>query len=222
MKYYGAAVNLRLFGGFMVNGITGDFRAVGRSLRAAPALTLAALLTLAIGIGATTAIFSVANGLLLRPLPVTDPQRLVTITSETALRFGFRAGGGWSYAMWDRFRTRADAFDGAFAWTLDRVDLSDGGEGHPVTALFATAGFFDALGVHAIRGRTFTAADDVRGGGDGGVAVISDELWRLRFDGAAAAIGASLSIEGTPVTIIGVAPPGFRGVDVGQPFDVAM
>src|SRR5262249_51352290 len=156
----------------LLGGIGGDVRRSIRSLRATPALSLAAVLTLALGIGMTTAIFSVANGLLLRPLPVMDPQRLMTVTSATALRFGFRGGAGWNYAMWDRFRQRAEAFDGAFAWTLDRVDLSGGGESQPVNALFATADFFSILGVHAIRGRTFTPADDVRGGGpDAGVVV---------------------------------------------------
>ena len=207
----------------MLRGLAGDWRLAARSLRAGPAVTVAAVLTLAIGIGATTAIFSVSNGLLLRPLPVTAPQRLVTISSDTAMRFGFHAGGGWSYAMWDRLRPRADAFDGAFVWWLDRVDLSDGGEMQPVTALFASGAFFSTLGVPAIRGRTFTPADDVRGGGpDGGVSVISHELWQRRFNGAVSAVGSRLTIEGTPVTVVGVAPPGFRGVDVGQPFDIAM
>ncbi len=207
----------------MLHGLAGDGRLAVRSLRAAPSLTLAALLTLAIGIGATTAIFSVANGLMLRPLPVSEPERLVTISSQTAMRFGFQGGGGWSYAMWDRLRPRTGTFDGAFAWSLERLDLSDDGDMQPVTALFASGGFFSALGVRATRGRTFTADDDVRGGGpDGGVVVISHDLWQRRFDGADAAIGARLSIEGTPVTIVGVAPPGFRGVDVGQPFALAM
>jgi predicted permease len=207
----------------MLRGLAGDCRLSVRTVRAAPAISLAAVLTLAIGIGATTAIFSVSNGLLLRPLPVIDPQRLVTISSDTAMRFGFRAGGGWSYAMWDRLQPRAGAFDGAFAWWLDRVDLSDAAQVQPVTAVFASGGFFSTLGVEAIRGRTFTPADDVRGGGpDGGVAVISHEMWQRRYDGAAAAVGSRLSVEGTPVTIVGVAAPGFRGVDVGQPFDIAM
>jgi predicted permease len=203
--------------------IGGDVRLAVRSLRAAPAMTLAASLTLALGLGATTAIFSVANGLLLRPLPVTDPQRLVTITSDLALRYGFQAGAGWSYAMWDRFRQRADVFDGAFAWTLQRVDLSDAGEMQPANVLIASAGVFETLGVRAIVGRTFTSADDVPGGGpDGAVAVISHDLWRDRFNGATDIIGSRLSLEGTPLAIVGVTPAGFRGVDIGRPFDVAI
>jgi predicted permease len=204
-------------------GLGFDVRAAWRALRASSTLTTAAALTLALSVGATTALFSVANGLMLRPLPVTDPDRLVTISSETALRFGFQAGGGWSYEMWDRLRGRLDAFDGGFAWMLQRLELSDAGAPQPVETLFASGDFFTTLGVRAIAGRTFTAADDVPGGGPAGaVAVISHDLWQRRFNGAPSAVGARLLVDGTPVTVIGVAPRGFRGVDVGRPFDVAL
>ena len=192
-----------------------------RSVLATPAVTLAAVLTLTLGIGATTAIFSVANGLLFRPLPVRDPRQLVTITSDFALRYGFQAGAGWSFGMWERLQQRAAAFAGAFAWTVQRLDISQGGEMQPVTVVFASGGVFSTLGVNAIRGRTFNQGDDVRGGGpDGAIAVISYDLWQRRYHGAADAVGARLTIEDTPLTIAGVMPAGFRGVDVGQPFDV--
>ena len=201
----------------------GDLHLAFRSLRAAPAVSIAAILTLALGIGANTAIFSVANGLVLRPLPVTNPQDLVTITSDTGLQYGFQGGVGWSYAMWDRLRQRAEAFGGALAWTLQRVDLAEGGEMQPVNVLFASGDFFKTLGVSATLGRTFTPADDVSGGGpDGAVAVISHHLWQRRFHGAQDVIGARLLMEGTPLTIVGVIPASFRGIDVGQPLDVAM
>lgn len=200
-----------------------DLRQAGRALRAAPVVTLAALLTLALGIGTTTAIFSVANALILRPLPVRDPHQLVTITSETALRHGFQAGAGWNYAMWDQLRQRADAFDNAFAWMQQRMDLAEGGEMQPVDVLIASGGVFTMLGVDARAGRLFTAADDVRGGGvDGAVAVISYDLWQRRFNRADTAIGSRLSLDGVLLTIVGVAPQRFRGVDVGQAFDVAI
>ncbi len=207
----------------MGNGLALDVRAAIRALLASRAISLAAGLTLALAMGATTALFSVANGLMVRPLPVSDPQRLVTITSETALRFGFQAGLGWSDAMWERFRDRADAFDGAFAWILQPFDLAHTGESQPAEGLFASGDFFRTLGVRAIVGRTFSRADDVRGGGpDGPVAVISYDLWQRRFNGAASVVGSRLSVDGAPVTIVGVAPRGFRGVDIGQPFDIAL
>jgi hypothetical protein len=110
-------------GGHMIRGIGGDVRLALRSLRATPAVSVAAIVTLGLSIGATTALFSVANGVILRPLPVKDPERLATITSDTALRYGFRAGGGWSYGMWDQLRQRDQPFDGAFAWALQPLDL---------------------------------------------------------------------------------------------------
>src|SRR3954467_4925511 len=126
----------------MVDGLVGDIRLAIRSLRAAPAITIAAALTLTVAIGATTAIFSVANGLVLRPLPVKNPHDLVTITSDTALRYGFQAGAGWNYPMWNQLQQRGSAFDGAFAWTLQCLDLSEGGETQPATVLFVSSGFF--------------------------------------------------------------------------------
>jgi putative ABC transport system permease protein len=207
----------------MVRGLVGDVRLAVRSMRSAPAVSVAALVTLTLGIGTTTALFSVGNGLILRPLPVKNPQDLVTITSDTALRHGFQAGAGWSFAMWDRFRLRAEEFDGAFAWILERLDLSEGGETQPVNALFASGNVFGVLAVQPVIGRMFTPADDVYGGGpDGAVVVISEGLWRRRFRGSRDVLGSRLLIEGTPVTIVGVAPHRFRGVDIGQPFDVAM
>src|SRR4029450_523716 len=204
-------------------GLALDVRAAARALLASRAVSFAAALTLALAIGAVTAIFSVEHALTLPPPPVPHPQRLVTITSETALRFGFQAGAGWSYVMWQRLRERADAFDGGFAWLLQRVDLSEAGESQPLEALFASGDFFTTLDVHAVVGRTFNDADDVRGGGpDGAVAVVSYDLWQRRFKHAATVGGSRLSSEGTPVTIIGVAPRGFRGVDVGRSFDVAV
>ena len=181
------------------------------------------MLTLALGIGATTAVFSVANGLILRPLPVSEPENLVTVTSAMALRFGFQAGAGWNHAMWEKLRERGDAFGGAFAWTLQRFDPSDPREVQPLNALVATGDVFTTLGVPARLGRPFTSADDVRGGGpDGPVLVISEDLWQRRFNGADDVVGSRLSIEGTSLTIVGVIAKSFRGVDVGQPFDIAM
>ena len=205
------------------SGLGLDLRAAGRALFTSRAVSTAAAVTLALAMAAVIAIFSVTDALLLRPLPVKDPERLVTITSETALRFGFAGGAGWNYGMWDRLRERATAFDGAFAWTLQRFDLAQSGESQPVQALLASGDVFRTLGVNAIAGRTFTTRDDVPGGGpDGAVAVISHELWRRRFNADPMVIGSRLSIEGATVTIIGIAPPAFRGLDVGQPIDLVL
>ena len=200
-----------------------DLRYGFRTFARQPAFAVTAVLALALGIGANTAIFSVVNALMLRSLPVLEPQRLVTVSSGFALSHGFRAGAGMNYDMWSRMSERIRMFDGGFAWAPARVDLSSGGAMQPADALFTSGGFFATLGVPALIGRTFTVADDVRGGGrDGLVAVIGYGLWQRRFGGATNAIGAVLPVEGIPCTVIGVMPPEFFGVEVGQPFDVAL
>jgi putative ABC transport system permease protein len=200
-----------------------DLRLALRGLRASPVLSTAAVLSLALGIGANTAIFSVVDALLLRPLPVPSPQRLVTVSSGFALNHGFKAGAGMNYDMWTRMHERATMFDSGFAWAPARVDLSRGGETQPADALFASGGFFDTLGVPALVGRTFSNTDDVKGGGpDGPVVVISYQVWQRRFAGVADVIGRTLPIDGVSCTIVGVMPPEFFGVEVGQPFDVVV
>ena len=173
--------------------------------------------------GANTAIFSVVDALLLRSLPVPSPERLVTVSSGFALNHGFKAGAGMNYDMWTRMNERATMFDGGFAWAPGRVNLSPGGEIQPADALFVSGGFFGTLGVPALLGRTFTGIDDVKGGGpDGLVAVVSYQVWQRRFGAAADVIGRTLPIDGVPCTIVGVMPPEFFGVEVGQPFDVVL
>ena len=200
-----------------------DVRLALRMVRRAPGFTATIALTLALGIGANAAIFGVVNSLLLRPLPVADPHRLVTISSDRAIRRGQSFGVPLSIAKWEELQPHASLFDGAFAWTPAKFDLAEGGERQPVAGIFASGAYFSTLGVAAIRGRTITPADDRPGGGaDGAVAVISYGLWQRRFGGADSAIGAPLTIDGAHVTIVGVMPPEFLGLDVGSPLDVAL
>ena len=200
-----------------------DLRLSLRSLRSTPVVTVVAVLSLALGIGANTAIFSLVNSLLLRPLPVERPDRLVTVSSAYAVGYGYKTGAGWNYAMWERLRDRAQIVDGAFAWWLQPFDLSPGGEVQRVDGIVASGAFFSTVGVRALLGRTFTVADDVRGGGpDGPVAVISYRLWQRRFGGTAGIVGTRLLVERVPFTIVGVTPPEFVGIEVGQAFDVAI
>src|SRR6187401_2931497 len=115
-----------------------DLRVAVRMLRAAPIVTGIAILSLALGIGANTAIFSLVNSLLLRTLPVAEPDRLVTISSDSAVKMGFNAGVGWNYPMWEALRQRAQTFDGALAWYVQTLDLAGGGERQPVQALITS------------------------------------------------------------------------------------
>ena len=200
-----------------------DVRLALRLVRRSPGFAAIIVFTLALGIGANAAIFGVVNGLLLRPLPVADPHRLVTISSDAAIARGYPAGFGWTFAMWKELQPHVDLFDGTLAWTPARFDLAPSGERQLVEGLFASGGYFATLGVPAVLGRTFTAADDRPGGGaEGPVAVISYGLWQRRFGGAAGVVGGPLVVDGVTVTIVGVTPPGFFGADVGRAFDVAL
>jgi predicted permease len=199
-----------------------DLRLAIRALRASPVVSMVVALSLALGIGANTAIFSLVDGLLLRTLPVDAPDRLVTISTDSAIKIGFNAGIGWNVPMFEALRLRAQGFSGVAAWTVQPLDLAGAGERQPVQALIATGDFFSTLGVRAAAGRLFTSADDVRGGGpDGPVAVISHAFWQRRFAGADV-VGTTLAIERVPFRIVGVTPRGLSGLEVGRSFDVAL
>jgi putative ABC transport system permease protein len=199
-----------------------DCRLAVRALLATPVVSLVAALSLALGIGANTAIFSLVNSLLLRALPVKAPQQLVMMTDGTVMSNG-TARRSWTNPIWEQMRSRRDLYDGLFAWSNQRFNLAAGGETLFVEGLWVSGGMFDTLGVPAMLGRTFTPADDTRGGGpDGAVAVISYSFWQRQFGGAADAIGKRLDLERVGFTIIGVTGPDFFGPDVGRAFDVAV
>ena len=197
----------------MRSWFTMDWRYGWRALRATPVVTAVSVLSLALGIGATTALFSIFNGLTLKPLPVPNAASLVLLDD-----------GPWSNPIWEQIRAVQDELaDGAFAWSAERFNLSQTGEADPVDGVFASGRIFDVLGVSAVRGRTFTASDDDRSGGPAGpVTVISHRFWQRRFAGADDAVGRTLVINGTAFTIVGVTPSGFFGPDVGRAADVML
>src|SRR5471030_2273912 len=195
-----------------------DFRVAARSLRATPIVTAVAIVSLALGIGANTAIFSLVDSLLLRTLPVPEPGRLVLLS--TAAR---RNPSGWSIPLWEEIRRRPELFDQAAGWSPARLNLATGGETQFVDGIWATGSFFQTLGVRALIGRTFSEDDDRQGGGPGGpVMVISYGLWQRHFGGAPDVIGRRLTVHGVPVSIIGVTPADFSGIDVGRAFEAAL
>ncbi len=188
-----------------------------RALRATPIVTIVAIASLALGIGANTAIFSMLDSLVIRTLPVREPRRLAV------LGLGSEGQDAWTNPIWEEIRTHKDLVGDIFASSITRFNVSVTPQTEYVDGLWASGRFFDALGVPAMLGRTFSEADDARGGGpDGPVAVISYRFWQSRFGGAADAIGRSVTIERTPFTIVGVTPPDFFGLDVGRTFDVAV
>jgi putative ABC transport system permease protein len=188
-----------------------DWRDAFRALRTAPIVTVAAVLSLALGIGANTALFSIVNGLLLKPLPVHEPDRLAIV-----------ADGEWTNPIWEQIRDQHSRhFAGVAAWSNTTFDLAESGERERTDGAFASGGFFDTLGVRAHMGRTLTASDDRRGGGaDGPVAVISHTLWQGRFNGSPDVIGKRLTIDRLPFTVVGVLPRGFFGAEVGRSSEV--
>lgn len=193
-----------------------ELRMACRTLRQAPIVTIVAVASLALGIGANTAIFAVLNSLVLRALPVADPARLVLLTDTAPSHV--RA---WSYAVWLQIHQRPDLFERSAAWSFTQFNLASSGETQLVDGMWASGAFFDTLGVGAMLGRTFSEDDDRPGGGaDGPVAVISYGFWQKRLGGAADVIGRSMRIDEIPFTIVGVTPPDFSGPEVGRNFDV--
>ncbi|OFW21637.1 MAG: hypothetical protein A3G21_14665 [Acidobacteria bacterium RIFCSPLOWO2_12_FULL_66_21] len=194
-----------------------DLRDAFRALKATPVVSIVAIVSLALGIGANTAIFSILDALLLRSLPVKDPQRLAVVQAEG------EQFSSWTNPIWEQIRDRQGLFDGALAWGTERFNTAASGETAFVDGLWVSGGFFERLGVPAMLGRTFTESDDRRGGGpDGAIAVISYRYWQRGFGGAGDVVGRSLTIERVPFTIVGVAPPEFLGPEIGQSFDVAI
>ncbi len=201
-----------------------DFRYGIRTLRQNPGFTLIAILSLALGVGANTAIFQLIDTVRLRTLPVAEPQRLAMLQFVDATKQ--RGGHATSYAaltnpQWERFRDSQDMFSGVFAWWGNSFSLSTGGDLRLAKGILVSGDFFRVLEVPAWRGRVFTAADDHRGCGLPG-AVISYAFWQREFAGDPSAVGKKLTLNYQPVEIVGVTPAGFNGVEVGRSFDVAV
>jgi putative ABC transport system permease protein len=193
-----------------------DIRDAFRTLRSTPVVTTVAILSLALGIGANTAIFSILDTLLLRSLPVKAPQELAIITHGSD-------NDSFTYPIWEEVRKRSQLFADVAAWTQSRFDTAQGGQARFVSGMLVSGRFFDVVGVPPILGRAFTDADDARGGGpDGAVAMISYGYWQSQFGGAADAIGRSIVLDRVTFTIVGVTPPEFFGPEVGSRFDVAL
>jgi len=190
-----------------------DLRYALRMLAHSRTFTVVAVLSLALGIGANTAIFTLVNSLLLRTLPVHEPERLVQLDGDSTTN-----------PIWEQIQSRQQQlFSGATAWSTQRFDLSKGGQAAPVDGLWASGEFFEVFGVRAILGRTFTTDNDRRGGGaEATVAVISYAFWQRRFGGAADAIGRSITLNRVAFTIIGVTPTEFMGPQIGRGYDVAV
>lgn len=186
--------------------ILSQFRLAARSLRRRPALTVVALATLALGIGANTAIFSIINVVLLKPLPFKEPNRLVMAWS-TAPNQGLVEGFS-SYPDFKDWRDQTKAFDGLAAfWTFPNgdVNLTGGSEPQRATVARITPGFFEVLGVPPLHGRTFQEEESIVG--NHRRAILSYSLWRDAFGSDTGLVGKSVQVNGFPYTVVGIMPP---------------
>src|SRR5688572_6242360 len=200
-----------------------DLRLAFRQLRKQPGFTFTAIASLALGIGANTAIFQLLNALSLRPLPVRAPHELVEMRLTGDGRAGRHTGRNRQISLpqYEELVARQQAFSSLLAFGDTRFNLSPSGEVQYVDGLWVSGNFFETLGVTPATGRLISPADDVKGCG-AGVAVISYSLWQGRFGGRADIVGQTVPGPGAAVPIIGVTSPEFFGVEVGRHFGVAM
>jgi putative ABC transport system permease protein len=200
-----------------------DLRYGARVLRKSPAFLLVAVLSLALGIGANTAIFQLVDAVRLRTLPVKNPGELMQVRlADISKMRGSRNGDDTlSYPLLEQIRGRQQAFSSMISWANSSFDLAAGSEPRFVPGLFVSGDLFRTLGVEPVLGRLLNSADDRPGCGFPGV-VISYPFWQQEFGGQASAVGRKLTVNNHPVEVLGVTPASFFGLEVGRTFDVAL
>jgi putative ABC transport system permease protein len=179
-----------------------------------------AILSLALGIGANTAIFSLIDTVMLRMLPVENPEELTQVRIRDPRSPNDEAEPTFTNPLWEELRNRQDFYSGIFAWSLTQFDLAQGGAVHDVNGMFTSGEYFSTLGIRPAAGRLITGDDDKRG--CPGVVVLSYGFWQDHFGGAQSAVGSTLSLDNQIFNVIGVSAPGFFGLEVGNKFDVAI
>jgi putative ABC transport system permease protein len=199
-----------------------DLRFAFRLMRQTPVVSLVAMLSLALGIGANVAIFSLVNALMLKTLPIHEPERLA-ILGQPPAEAGRQPNTSFTNPQWEYIRDHQDFLGGVAAQGGARFNLNASGEARPVIGIFVSGRFFDVLGVTPVLGRAFTAEDDQRKGGPNGpVAIVSYGFWQREYGGDREIVGRAIYLDGYPFTVVGVTPPGFYGLEVGRTFDVAV
>ena len=186
-----------------------DVRYALRALRASPGFAIVAILSLGLGIGANTAIFSLINAVILRTLPVERPEELMQVTMS-----GQERGTVFTNPLWEAIRDRQDAFSGVFGYSGTEFNLTAGGEIRRANGTWVSGDYFSTLGVRPALGRLLVRADDVRGCPP--VAVLGYGFWQSEYGGSRAVIGKTISLDRIPHTIVGVADASFFGVNVGE------
>ncbi len=191
-----------------------DVRYAARVLTKSPAFTATAVLTLALAIGANTAIFGVVNALMLKPPPVRDPDGLVWLFTGSRLAPYLPT----SYRDYLYYRDESDAFESLTASSYTPLNLSRAGESKRVTGAFVAGNYFSTLGVGAALGRTILPEDEAPDAGP--VAVIGYDMWRRDFGAEPGVVGSAITLNGRPVTLVGVAEKGFAGTSIGLSYEV--
>jgi predicted permease len=200
----------------VVDSTLRDLRYALRMLRRDPGFTSVAVLLLALGIGANTAIFSVVDAVLLKRLPVKDPEQLVLLSHTDGFRDSFL------YESYELFRDHDRTLSGVLAYYTLRPTVSVGGQPEPaINGQLVTGNYYQVLGVNAGLGRTI-APDDDRVSGEHPVCVISDGYWLRRFGRDPTIVGKTIHLSGHPFTVIGVTPPEFFGAEVGSSMDISI
>jgi predicted permease len=208
-----------------LDGAWQDLRYGARLLRLNRRFATVAILSLALGVGANTAIFQLLDAVRLRSLPVRNPHELVEVLIEHT--DGGRTGNFMgrhvqlTQPVWERIRADQRVFSEMLAWGFGRFNLASGGEARMSDGLWVSGDYFSTLGVQPLAGRLFTAADDQPGCGSPG-AVISYPFWQRAYGGAPSAIGRTATLNGHPFEIIGVTPASFFGMEMGRSFDIAV
>jgi macrolide transport system ATP-binding/permease protein len=193
-----------------------DLRYGARMLWKRPGFTVVVSLTLALGIGANTAIFGVVDRLLVRLLPVNEPARLVNLIGRDEKG---EEDTSFSYPIYKDYRDQNDVFDGLLAYSETTMNLNEGGQPERIMGVLVSGNYFDALGVTPALGRAFLPEED-RTPGAHPVAVVSYGLWRRRFGADPKLVGRAITLNTQSFTVIGVAPAEFRGVRRGVSPDV--
>jgi len=200
-----------------------DVRYGLRLLAKSPGFSAIAIITLALGVGANAAIFQLIDAVRLRTLPVKDPGTLAVVHLNTN-HWGSGSFNGpyanFTFPLWQQVERRQEAFSSIAAWGADGLNLANGGEVQNAQAVWVTGEFFRVLGVEPFLGRLISSGDDRYG--CSGAVDLSYSFWQGRYGGSASVIGKTLTLQGHVFPIIGVTPPSFYGVSVGDRFDVAV
>src|SRR5690348_139855 len=192
-----------------------DLRYSLRTLRKSPVFVTVAVLSLSLGIGANTAIFSLVNQLILQPLPVNHPEQLVMLAGRGKHYGGNNGPDRLSYPMYQEIRDKNEVLSGMFCTYPSTVSATFQGNTELIGADFVSGNYFPVLGVGAAVGRVFNASDDLIQGGHP-LAVLSYGYWRSRFGADQSIVGKTIVVNGTNLTIIGVSCAGFDGVEPGR------